>query len=85
MKYRVIDMYENPQGDLVYESDNLLSVILAAESHCIDTDDECKLIIQTNDGINIMFGEYYYDFTAGADLLRGLIRIGLIKQEGEKK
>ena len=78
MKYRVIDMYEDVYGELIYESDDLLQALIAAENHCIDTDDECKLIIKTYDGINIMFGDRYYDFTGAIDLLHGLYRAGIL-------
>ena len=84
MKYRAIDLYENPHGDLVFESDNLLSVLYAAEGHCIDTDDECNIVIQTNTGVDLIAGNYYSEFTPAIELLRGLYRAGIIKQEDKK-
>lgn len=84
MKYHVIDMYENPHGDLICTTDNLLSALSKAADFCVDTDGECKVVIKNNYGVNLMIGSFYYDFTAAIELLRGLYRAGIIKQEDEK-
>lgn len=81
MKYHVIDMYENPHGELICTADSLMSALGKAADFCIDTDDECKLVIRTKEGGNVMFGDCYNDFIAAIDLMRGLYNTKIIITE----
>ncbi len=83
-KYHVVDMYENVRGVLICTTTNLMHAIGTAADYCIDTDNKCKLVIATEDGITIMFGDCYNDFTIALDLMRGLYRAGIIEQEDNK-
>lgn len=83
--FRAVDVYENPCGDLLCKSNDLLTVLNAARQHCIDTDEECIVIIQSSNGINIMSNGTYDNFTASIELIQGLYSEGIIKREDEKK
>ena len=47
--YRVIDYYENPLGDVIFETNDYLLALSKAEEFQEDTDFECSLRIEECD------------------------------------